>query len=227
MKRMKTLVMLAMLLASGGVVAKERPAPVYGPAPVWQAYRERGERAIISRLIDPDSAKISWLGGYYQGEYKPFLEPRVSGYVACGLVNAKNRMGGYTGDRAFVVVIDNDLLRYVDIDNKENGLVAAQCVAAMQKGLLPPVPAGPATAQLVSPTGLTLKAMPEGAYVSAVAPGSMAHKAGLRPGMVIETINAIALQNMGEAMIKVIDAAGGNASLGLVGGKIIKMGEQP
>jgi len=34
------------------------------------------------------------------------------------------------------------------------------------------------------------------------------------------------LQNMGEAMIKVIDAAGGNASLGLVGGKIIKMGEQ-
>jgi hypothetical protein len=45
--------------------------------------------------------------------------------------------------------------------------------------------------------------------------------------MVIETINAIALQNMGEAMIKVIEAAGAGASLGLVGGKIIKMGERP
>jgi len=227
MKKMKTGIMLAMLLSASGVMAKERPAPVYGPKPDWQAYRERGERAIVSRLIDPDSARISWLGGYYQGEYKPFLEPRVSGYIGCGLVNAKNRMGGYTGDRAFVVVIDHDLLRYVDIDNEENGLVAAQCVAAMQKGLLPPVPASPTTATPVSPTGLTLKAMPEGAYVSAVAPGSVAHKAGLRPGMVIETINAIALHNMGEAMIKVIDAAGGNASLGLVGGKIIKMGEQP
>jgi len=226
MTRMKTVIMLAALLSASGVMAKERPAPVYGPKPDWQAYRERGERAIVSRLIDPDSARISWLGGYYQGEYKPFLEPRVSGYIGCGLVNAKNRMGGYTGDRAFVVVIDHDLLRYVDIDNEENGLVAAQCVAAMQKGLLPPVPAVPTTATPVSPTGLTLKAMPEGAYVSAVAPGSVAHKAGLRPGMVIETINAIALQNMGEAMIKVIDAAGANARLGLVGGKIIKIGEQ-
>jgi hypothetical protein len=208
-------------------MAKERPAPVYGPAPEWQAYRERGERAIISRLIDPDSAKISWMGGYYQGEYKPFLEPRVSGYIGCGLVNAKNRMGGYTGDRAFVVVIDHDLLRYAEIDSKENGLVAAQCVDAMQKGLLAPVPAATATATPSSPTGLTLRVMPEGAYVSAVAPGSVAHKAGLRPGMVIETINAIALQNMGEAMIKVIEAAGAGASLGLVGGKIIKMGERP
>lgn len=167
------------------------------------------------------------MGGYYQGEFKPVLRPRTSGYVACGLVNAKNRMGGYTGDHAFVVVIDNDQLRYVELDSSENGFVAAQCLAATQKGLFPPVPATPASAAPVSSTGLTLRAMPEGAYVSAVAPGSLADKAGLRPGMVIETINAISLQNMGEAMIKVIDAADAGASLGLVGGKIIKMGEKP
>ena len=97
----------------------------------------------------------------------------------------------------------------------------------MEKGLLPPVPATPAAAAAVSATGLTLRAMPEGAYVTGVVPGSSADKAGLRPGMVIETINAIALQNMGEAMTKVIDAAGAGASLGLVGGKIIKMGGKP
>lgn len=226
MKMVKTGLIAAALLSAGTVMAKERPAPVYGPAPDWQAYRERAERAIISRLIDPDSAKISWLGGYYQGEFKPVLRPRTSGYVACGLVNAKNRMGGYTGDHSFVVVIDYDQLRYLEIDDSEKGFVAAQCLAAMQKGLFPPVPSTPAAATPASATGLTLRAMPEGAYVSAVTAGSPAEKAGIRPGMVIETINAISLQNMGEAMIKVVDAARSGASLGLVGGKIIKMGEQ-
>lgn len=226
MTGMKTGLTLAALLSAGGAMAKERPVPVYGPAPDWRAYRERAEAAIISRLVDPESARIKWMGGYYKGEFKPVLRPRTSGYVACGLVNAKNRMGGYTGDHAFVVVIDNDLLRYVELDSSENGLVAMQCRAAMDKGLFPPVPATPASAVPVSSTGLALRAMPEGAYVSGVAAGSLADRAGLRPGMVIESINAIALRNMGEAMIKVIDAAGAGASLGLVGGKIIKMGEQ-
>lgn len=226
MRRLKASLILAALFGAGTAMAKERPVPVYGPAPDWQTYRERAERAIISRLVDPESARISWTGGYYQGEFKPVLRPRTSGYVACGMVNAKNRMGGYSGDHAFVVVIDHDLLRYIELDSSENGLVAVQCRAAMEKGLFPPVPATPAAAAPVSATGLTLRAMPEGAYVSAVAAGSLADRAGLRPGMVIESINAIALQNMGEAMIKVIDAAGAGASLGLVGGKIIKMGEQ-
>lgn len=227
MKTIQLSLSVAALLAAGTAMAKEsRPPHVYGAAPEWQAFRERGEQAIIARLIDPDSAKIMWLGGYYKGAFQPFLQRKVEGYVGCGLVNAKNRMGGYSGDRAFVVVIDNDMLRYAEIDKKENDLVAAQCVAAMQNGSLPPVPAATAATQPASPTGLTLRAMPEGAYVSAVAPGSAADHAGIRPGMVIETINAIALQGMGDAMVKVINAAGTGASLGIIGGKIIIMGEQ-
>lgn len=218
---------LAALLASGGAMAKKPEQPhVYGPAPDWKSFRERGERAIISRLIDPDSAKIQWLGGYHQGGYQPVLERKVHGYVGCGLVNARNRMGGYTGDRAFVVVIDHDLVLRADIDDRPNSFVARQCAAALQSGLLPPVPSEVAALPPSSPTGLSLRAMPEGAYVSAVAPGSAAEKAGLRPGMVIETINAIALKGMGEAMIKVIDAAGPKASLGIIGGKTINLGGQ-
>ena len=225
MKGLVQIFALATLLASGGAMAKQpEPPHVYGPAPDWRSFRERGERAIISRLIDPDSAKIQWLGGFHQGGYQPFLERKVYGYVGCGLVNARNRMGGYTGDRAFVVVIDNDLLLRADTDDRPGSFVARQCLAALQGGLLPPVPAEAAALQSSSPTGLSLKAMPEGAYVSTVAPGSAAEKAGLRPGMVIETINAIALKGMGEAMIKVIDAAGAKASLGIIGGKTITIG---
>lgn len=227
MKTIKLSLAVAALLAAGTVTAKEsRPPHVYGPTPDWQAFRERGERGVFSRLIDPDSAKIMWLGGYHKGGFQPFLQRKVEGYVGCGLVNARNRMGGYTGDRAFVVVIDNDLLLYSEIDSSENGTVARQCLTALQGGLLPPVPTASTPAKPSSASGLTLRAMPEGAYVSTVAPGSVADKAGLRPGMVIETINAISLQGMGEAMVKVIDAAGTGASLGLIGGKIIKMGEQ-
>lgn len=222
MKGLTQAVALAALLASGTAIAKKAEPPhVYGPAPDWRSFREQGERAIISRLIDPDSAKIQWLGGYHQGGYQPFLERKVYGYVACGLVNARNRMGGYTGDRAFVVVIDHDLLLRADIDDRPNSFVARHCTAALQSGLLPPVPTGAAALPPSSPIGLSLRAMPEGAYVSAVAPGSVAEKAGLRPGMVIETINAIALKGMGEAMLKVIDAAGPKASLGIIGGKTI------
>lgn len=228
MKTMKLSLAVAALLAAGTATAKEsRPPHAFGPAPDWQAFRERGERAIISRLIDPDSAKIMWLGGYHKGGFQPFLKRKVEGYVGCGLVNARNRIGGYTGDRAFVLVIDNDLLLYSEIDSSESGTVARQCLTALQAGLLPPVPTQATAPTPVSATGLTIKAMPEGAYVSGVAPGSAAQKAGLRPGMVIETINAISLGGMGEAMIKVVDAAGSRASFGLIGGKIITMGEQP
>lgn len=227
MKGLAQAIALTALLASGTAMAKQpEPPHVYGPAPDWRSFREQGQRAIISRLIDPDSAKIQWLGGYHQGGYQPFLERKVFGYVGCGLVNARNHMGGYTGDRAFVVVIDHDLLLRADIDDRPGSFVARQCTAALQSGLLPPVPSEAAATPPSSPTGLSLKAMPEGAYVSAVAPGSAAEKAGLRPGMVIETINAIALKAMGEAMIKVIDAAGPKASLGIIGGKMINLGGQ-
>jgi hypothetical protein len=227
-----SMIVAAALLGTGiGVgtaMAKEQKPPhIYGPAPEWSRFRERAESAIISRLIDPDSARIKWLGGFYKGEFKPFLERRVAGYTACGLVNARNRMGGYTGDRVFVVVIDNDMVLYADIDSSDNGLLSTRCFTARSNGLFPPVPADTASSRFApaSSTGLSLRVMPEGAYVSAVAPGSLADRAGVKPGMVIESINAISLKGMGDAMVRVIEAAGAKASLGLIGGKNIAMGE--
>ena len=72
--------------------------------------------------------------------------------------------------------------------------------------------------------GLAVHAMPEGAYIAAVTAGSIAEKAGLKPGMVITSVNAIPLAGMSEAMTRVVDAAGTAATLTLVGGATIRLG---
>lgn len=229
MKRVSMSLALAALLTAGTAIAKDNAAPVYGPEPDWPSFRRIAEAGIISRLIDPESARIDWMTGIRKGGFRPFLQRSVYGYVACGAVNARNRMGGYVGAQTFIVVIDYGLVLHAEIDRSSAGMITQTCATGIRDGMFPPVPVettSVGSAPVPSPTGLTLRAMPEGAYVSAVASGSAADKAGLRPGMVIETINAISLGGMGEAMTKVVDAAGTKASLGLVGGKTIKMGEQ-
>ena len=213
---------------------------MFGPPPDWATFRQMAETDVAARLIDPESARFSWSGGYYKGAFKPFLSARVTGYVACGLVNAKNRMGGYTGYGSFVVVIDYDRVLYAEVDRGTGvGLIGMACGKAQQQGLIPPLPAGAAgttstgtaagstDATVTSASsGLTLRAMPDGAYVSAVATGSPAAAAGMKPGMVVTSVNAIPLAGMGDAMLKVMDAAGAGAALTLVGGTAVRLGSR-
>ncbi|WP_312707548.1 hypothetical protein [Stenotrophomonas sp.] len=51
------------------------------------------ERAVRRELKDPDSAQFKDVRANYTEEF---------GVVACGRVNAKNELGGYTGFRRFV-----------------------------------------------------------------------------------------------------------------------------
>jgi hypothetical protein len=219
------------LTVIGTTSASAEKAPryyAYGPAPSWDRYRAIAEASIRDRMIDPESARITWMGGYFKGDHKPALAPRYSGYVACGTVNAKNRMGGYTGVSSFIVVIDYDRVLLLDIERTDRGFAGAACEEYALRQMLPPlsraeraapseVEAGsgthaPASAQLTSTiSGLTLRAMPDGAYISGVAAGSLAAIAGLTPGMVIASVNAIPLSGMGDAMLKVVEAAGGTA----------------
>lgn len=213
---------------------------IYGAPPSWNDYRQIAEAEIASRMIDPESARISWVTGYAKGWTKPFLGMRVDGYIACGGVNAKNRMGGYTGTSWFMVIVDYDRVLSLTIDKGE-GSAAGDCRKMMREGRLPPVPQAAAiTATTPSgagdrasgqigttATGLTLQAMPDGAYVGAVRAGSPAAVADLRPGMVIASVNAIPLANMGEAMLKVVEAAGPTADLVIVGGRTVKLGKKP
>ena len=60
--------------------------------PVW-----RVEQDVKRHLYDPDSAKFSAV---------TFNRAKSAG---CGVVNAKNRMGGYTGDTHFILFPDGEL----------------------------------------------------------------------------------------------------------------------
>ena len=116
MRGIRAICLLAALLSASAGTAKTEVPPVYGPEPDWPSFRKIAETGIISRLIDPESARISWLTGIRKGGFKPLLQGRIYGYVGCGTVNAKNRMGGYTGAQTFIVVIDQGRLLYSDID---------------------------------------------------------------------------------------------------------------
>ncbi|SFP84227.1 PDZ domain-containing protein [Sphingomonas rubra] len=238
------------LLATPALGAdKDKPEHLYGPEPTWEQFRSLAEAGIQARLIDPESARISWSAGFFKGMFRPFLEGRYHGYVACGTVNARNRMGGYAGASGFVVVIDYDRVLYAAIERVLGGLVEAPCAKMARAGQFPPLPAGAITASVMgaapapvavtaaapnTPTatvsaasGLSLRAMPDGAYISAVTPDSPAALAGLKPGMVVASVNAIPLAGMGDAMLKVVDAAGVTASLAIVGGRTVTLGAKP
>lgn len=200
----------------------------YGPVPEWTSFREIAEKAISARLVDPESARITWLSGFRKGGFKPLLERRVFGYVACGEVNARNRMGGYVGATTFIAVVDNGRAVFADADRRSGGMYATMCAKEIAEGRFPTVPAeAPSTGSdalpVASPAGLIVRAMPDGAYVSAVTAGSAAAVAGLSPGMVITAINGLSLAGMDEAMIKVVAAAGAGASLTIAGGKTITL----
>lgn len=233
------LLIAAALTAAAPVMAKDKhPEHLYGPPPAWEQYRTIAEADIARRLVDPESARISWLGQYHKGEWKPFMQGRVAGYIACGTVNGRNRMGGYAGAVSFVTVIDYDRVIFAELDSRAGGMIAESCNKALAAGVLPPLPepagttalstaGGSGAATTSSVSGLTLRVMPDGAYITAVARGSPAAAAALTPGMVITSVNAIPLAGMGDAMLKVVDAAGSNAALALVGGRTIKLGNKP
>lgn len=110
-------------------------------APDWALFRRNAERALIAKLIDPDSARIEWPYGFIYGSWKPLLDKRIEGYWTCGSINARNRMGGYTGSTSFVVVLDhNGSVLYSDMGSgRDYDFLSMQCAKSVK--LLPPPPA--------------------------------------------------------------------------------------
>ncbi len=99
-------VTLAALMASPAH-AKPEPVP-YPPAthPNWGELGERGIEIIKAQLFDPTSAQITWTSGFQWGFRKPLFGRSKWGWIACGSINAKNRLGGYVGAEGFLVFAD-------------------------------------------------------------------------------------------------------------------------
>lgn len=103
-------------------------------------FRRVAEQAVRSRLIDPDSARIEWPYGFLNGSWKPPFQKKIDGYWTCGVVNARNRMGGYTGSTSFVAVVSPaGTIQYVEIGTgRDFDLLSGQCANSVR--LLPPAP---------------------------------------------------------------------------------------
>lgn len=137
---MKWLGFVGLLAISTSAHAAKEPPPLEPTTPPdWSVVRQQVETRLLSQLVDPGSAKIAWPYGFRWGGYKPMLQKRVHGYVTCGTVNSKNRMGGYVGASPFVVVYLDGAIRYFEIESATNkyNILASQCSSA---ALPPPQP---------------------------------------------------------------------------------------
>ncbi len=76
----------------------------YGSCP--GSYKELIESRVKRRLIDPYSAVFSEWRGPSKGYFYD-INGSYFGYRVCCEVNAKNRMGGYTGSQPFYFLIRN------------------------------------------------------------------------------------------------------------------------
>ncbi len=213
------------LVAAIPASAKKDPpvAAEYGPEPDWQQYKGLAEAAVRAQLVDPDSAQFSWPHGYVKRGYTPFLSKRVYGYATCGYVNSRNRMGGYVGRLPFVVVIDYGQVRYVEVSTAVTGIDLLE--RACLNGNFPPAPApGAPTSAPSLRQGFDITTVPDGAYVSTVSPDGPANRATLKPGMVIERVNGIAVKGMEAGAVRqMLAGAKGTVTLDIIGGASIRI----
>lgn len=222
---------LRVFLIGLGVATAARAAPPtleeIGPAPDWNQAVQLGNHAILARLIDPDSARIAWPNAFIGGSLKALFGKTRAGWYTCGLVNARNRMGGFTGATPFLILIHDGAVVSLDIGEVGGEDTATvTCNDLAKKGAFQPSGAGdnpvpvasaatPAvpSAQMIEQAaaagaanaakqggiGVSFISTPAGLVLLAVAPGSPAAGAGLRTGQVIQSVNGIDLRGMPQA----------------------------
>lgn len=194
----------------------------YGPPPNWQEYKRLGEAALRAALPDQEKWAVEWPNGAipYTWDHKG----NYPGYMTCGMMRATAPVTKRYPVTPFIVVIDRGEVIKVDIGQRaSNSAVTETCTKWVATGKLPParlieaavaptigaasVPSGDLS---IATIGVTVRAMPEGAYVLAVASNAAGQRAGLTQGTVITSVNGIPLAGLGAAMAQVL---GSNVSV--------------
>lgn len=85
------------------------------------------ETAVRASLKDPDSAKFEWPNPFINGWYRIPLSKKVTGWVTCGTVNAKNGYGGYGGRSAVIAAIRDDEVVGMSMDEPGENLISTIC----------------------------------------------------------------------------------------------------
>ena len=150
--RIITVAASSLLLISTVASAKSPPPPPEPTThPDWADVRDKGLSGITSSLFDPSSAQITWSSGFSWGFTKPIIGRRTFGWIACGSINAKNRLGGYVGATPFWV--------FADANGGVNSGWGAQSISTCDSGAKAPinpelVNTSPVMAVSVAPTSI-------------------------------------------------------------------------
>ena len=218
------------------VAAKKEEAAIDpGPRPEIGEFRQKAEQAVLAGFFDPSSAQFDWNHGIVGGYFKPVLQRKQQGWWTCGLVNGKNRMGGYVGFRSFVVVMNNGAITYAATSTGGNyDFIDIQCQQAVAKGILPPpetaaaaVTTSPIVLGLAPALGFTYRNDGDTIAVNEVSTGGIAAAASLAPFMVIEKVNGLSLAGLpADTRAKLLDNAGAGTTLTVRGRGDMKM-ERP
>lgn len=116
--------LFSFFVLAGCAAAPPTPGPAeiaaanIGPSPA--NYEQLIKGYFSQRLVDPASAMYGTMTPPQRGSLRPLLAGGTStapiiGYVVCGTLNSKNRMGGYAGAKPFAVVIVNGAIAYAEL----------------------------------------------------------------------------------------------------------------
>jgi hypothetical protein len=191
----------ALLLAGTSAFARDSYVP--GPEPDWADYKALGEAALREKLPNADQWKVEWPYGYIQGKWRH--KGSFQGYLTCGLLRTDTPFDGRTVIQ-FLTVIDHGVVQTADIGQKDpKSAVNYWCGIMISKGVLRPASLIEPSEFAIARLGLTVRPMPEGAYVVSATDGAPARTAGITAGMVLTRANNIPLAGMGTAIGSLLD----------------------
>jgi PDZ domain len=211
-----------MALMSTPLAAKEVAPINFGAQPTFADAVSLSEAYARERLVDPESARFEWPYNFIAGSLKSTFGKRRNGYWTCGWLNARNRMGGYSGRVfLFVMVKDGAVIDY-DLDPGDGiSTAGATCASAIKNNQLPIAPILGVPANLTpnrgEPFGIQLAFIPTGAVIVTVASGSLASRIGLKIGDQITSINGVPLAGVSPTeMTKRIRELQGDVRFGMM-----------
>ena len=152
----------------------------YGQFP--QNYKEVIQDHMYTKLFDPYSAVYRFIAGPAKGyaHVRGGINPPEFGYLVAVGINAKNRMGGYTGEQLFSFLFKND--KFWMLDTYTIKQFVKGTTGPEKTGVMLGVNATPVT----PPFAHLLKlGEPRGLMVASVTRDSVAMRAGIKQGDVI------------------------------------------
>lgn len=195
-----------------------------GPPPAsFEDFKNLATPALLKGFFDPSAAQITWDRGLASGYWKPIFSKKIPGWFTCGMVNGKNRFGGYVGAVRFVAVYYQGRIVFSEVGTPGSfDIVGIGCQKAIDSGLLPPAGLSTVSAPALDPAvprmGVEFAAVPDGAYVRSIEPDSPAQRAGLVPGMVVSHVNGVPLKGFDLAtMGKILQARADALTLTVIG----------